>query len=914
MATIHVDGTEYEVDGNDNLLHACLSLGLDIPYFCYHPALGSVGACRQCGIVRYKDADDKRGRIVMACMTPATDGTYISIEDKEAKEFRRSVDEYLMVNHPHDCPVCPEGGHCHLQDVTVMTGQHKRRYRFTKRTHLNQDLGPFLLHEMNRCIACYRCVRFYNDYADGTDFGVFGAHDNVYFGRITDGTLENEFAGNLSEVCPTGVFTDKTHSDHYVRKWDLQYAPSVCMHCSLGCNISPGERYGEIRRVENRYHGEINHYFLCDRGRYGYGYQNRRDRPRVAFITRDGEQKQAAVDDAMAHVGGLLRAAKHAIGIGSPRASLESNYALRELVGADNFYDGHSDGDHPLVERVLQILREGPVASATLRGLESADAALVLGEDVTQTAPRIALSLRQTAKGKAVKLAAERGVHEWDAGPVINVGQGRKNPIFLTASHATRLDDAAKDCYRGVVEDQARLGFAVAHLIDPQAPQVTGLDEATQTLARRIADDLMAAEKPVIVSGTGARSTAVLDAAANVAWALHARGRKVEIFLTLPEANSFGLGMMHARPLGEALRALSGGEADVAIVVENDLYRRAARPDVDSALEHARVIAVDHEPTDTVQHAEVVLPAATSFEGDGTVVNNEGRAQRFFQVFDTAYYHQDIVTTESWRWLRRAKSHATANGRDASTLDELTTACAETFPELSLITAAAPGAQFRIDGLKAAREPHRYSGRTAMRAKFSVHEPHPPRDADSALAYSMEGYNGTGADEASRPAALIPYAWAPGWNSPQAVNKLQEYVGGPLRGGDPGKRLVEPTANAGPRYFDGIPAAFTPSGDTLRVVSLPQIYGSEMLSARAPAVASRIPPAYVALPTQVAAAQALKEGDLAVVHVGEAALHLPVRVSKAMPAGVIGLPEGSAGIPWLAAGTTATLSRETAGS
>ncbi|HEY9544833.1 MAG TPA: 2Fe-2S iron-sulfur cluster-binding protein, partial [Solimonas sp.] len=199
MATIHVDGKQYEVDGADNLLQACLNLGLDIPYFCWHPALGSVGACRQCAVKSYRDESDKTGRIVMSCMTPASNGTFISIADEEAKDFRASVVEFLMTNHPHDCPVCEEGGHCHLQDMTVMTAHHSRSYRFDKRTHLNQDLGPFIGHEMNRCISCYRCVRYYKDYADGTDLGVFGTAANVYFGRAEDGTLESEFSGNLTE-------------------------------------------------------------------------------------------------------------------------------------------------------------------------------------------------------------------------------------------------------------------------------------------------------------------------------------------------------------------------------------------------------------------------------------------------------------------------------------------------------------------------------------------------------------------------------------------------------------------------------------------------------------------------------------------------------------------------------------------
>ncbi|VDY33915.1 NADH-quinone oxidoreductase subunit G [Morganella morganii] len=216
-----------------------------------------------------------------------------------------------------------------------MTGHSVRKYRFTKRTHQNQELGPFVAHEMNRCIACYRCVRYYKDYADGTDFGVYGAHDNVYFGRPESGTLESEFSGNLVEICPTGVFTDKTHSERYNRKWDMQFAPSVCQQCSVGCNISPGERYGELRRIENRYNGTINHYFLCDKGRFGYGYVNRDDRPRQPqqrrgddWLTINAEQAERAAADMLYH-------AKRTIGIGSPRASVESNFALRELVGAE---------------------------------------------------------------------------------------------------------------------------------------------------------------------------------------------------------------------------------------------------------------------------------------------------------------------------------------------------------------------------------------------------------------------------------------------------------------------------------------------------------------------------------------------------------------------------------------------------
>ena len=743
MATIHVDGKDFEVDGADNLLRACLSLGLDIPYFCWHPALGSVGACRQCAVKQYANADDKRGRLVMSCMTPATDNTLISIDDEEAKAFRASVVEWLMTNHPHDCPVCEEGGHCHLQDMTVMTQNDRRRYRFTKRTHQNQDLGPFINHEMNRCIACYRCVRYYKDYAGGDDLGVYGAHDNVYFGRVENGVLESEFSGNLAEVCPTGVFTDKTHSERYNRKWDMQFSPSVCQQCAVGCNISPGERYGELRRIENRYNGSVNHYFLCDRGRFGYGYVNRDDRPRQPWARKGDVFDVVTVSTAIASAADGLRAAKRVIGIGSPRASVEANYALRELVGADNFFSGIEASELGLIRLVRDILQRGPARTPTLREIEGHDAVFVLGEDVTQTAPRIALALRQTAKGEARKLAAAMKVFDWQAEAIANIGQRTKSPIFIASFAETRLDDIAAQTYRGVQEDLARLGFAVAHAIDSTAPAVDGLDAATAQLAQQIADALLAADQPLIVSGTGAQSEAVLQAAANIAAALHTCGKKVGISLAVPEANSLALALLGGESVDAALQALRDGNADAVVVLENDLYRRADAALVDAALNAAQtVVVVDHQSTATAEKAHVLLPAASFAEGDGTLVSNEGRAQRFFQVYDPVYYEPTCQIKEGWRWLHAL--HCAVQGQDVdwTQLDEVTAHCAQSVPALQAIVDAAPGAGYRLNGLKMAREPHRYSGRTAMRANISVHEPRTPQDDDTALAFSMEGHNG----------------------------------------------------------------------------------------------------------------------------------------------------------------------------
>ncbi len=910
MATIDIDGKQYEVSSADNLLHACLSQGLDIPYFCWHPALGSVGACRQCAVKQYRDANDKVGRLVMSCMTPSADGTRISIADEEAKQFRAGVIEWLMTNHPHDCPVCEEGGHCHLQDMTVMTAHASRRYRFSKRTHKNQFLGPFINHEMNRCIACYRCVRYYKDYAGGTDLDVYGAAHNVYFGRVADGVLESEFSGNLVEVCPTGVFTDKTHGERYNRKWDMQFSPSICQGCSVGCNISPGERYGELRRIENRYNGSVNHYFLCDRGRFGYGYVNRKDRPRQPQVRRDGTLVPVEAAEALARTAQLLEAARGLVGIGSPRASLESNFALRALVGPEHFYDGHAGGEGALVRRVLQILQSSPLPAATLRGIENADAVLLLGEDVTNTAPRVALALRQSALGKSAALAAEKHIPDWQAAARADISQHEKHPVYIASLAATRLDDIAAETHRAAPDDIARLGFAVAHALDAAAPPVEGLDPATARLAETIAAALSAAKKPLIVSGTGAGSSAVLQAAANVALALRARVQTAELCLIVPEVNSLGLALLNAgqvgRDLEAALATIERGEADTLVVLENDLYRRADRARVDALLAKVKLIVLDHQSHASAAKAEVLLSAGSFAESDGTVVSQEGRAQRYFKVYQPGYYDPHSVIRESWEWLEDLGQ--LEQFPRARQLDQLTAAIAEALPTMSGIVHAAPDASFRLHGLKVAREPHRYSGRTAMRAHLSVHEPRQPQDAGTALAFSMEGHNGTQAG--TRPNALIPYAWAPGWNSPQSWNKFQQEVGGHLQGGDPGIRLIEPAAGrTAARYDDGIPNPFVPRPAEWRALPLAHIFGSEELSARAAPLASLIPSAYVALhPADAALLEAPENSILEVSLPGET-VSLPLRRRSDLPRGTVGLAVGVPGSPQFAAGAAVKLAR-----
>ncbi|MGL9769427.1 MAG: NADH-quinone oxidoreductase subunit NuoG [Sodalis sp. (in: enterobacteria)] len=909
MATIHVEGKEYKVNGSDNLLEACLSFGLDIPYFCWHPALGSVGACRQCAVKQYQNAEDTQGRLVMSCMTLAADGTFISIADDEAKQFRQSIVECLMINHPHDCPVCEEGGNCHLQDMTVMAGQNFRRYRFTKRTHHNQYLGPFISHEMNRCIACYRCIRYYKDYADGSDLGVYGAHDNVYFGRSEDGVLESEFSGNLVEICPTGVFTDKTHSKRYNRKWDMQFAPSICLQCSIGCNTSPGERYGELRRIENRYNGSVNHYFLCDLGRFGYGYVNLKDRPRQPLHRCGDDWIVLNADQAMQSAANALRLTRKMIGIGSPRASVESNFALRELVGVENFYTGIAGAEQDRLVLILNILRNGGIHTPSLREMESYDAVLVLGEDLTETGPRIALAVRQAVKGKAREMAAMQKVADWQIAAVMNIGQYAKNSLFVTNIDRTRLDDIAAWSYCAPVDDQARLGFAIAHELDETAPVVVGLDDALKGKINVVVQALSGARKPLIISGSNAGSEAMIAAAANVARALKGRGSDVGISFITTSSNSMGLAMMGCNnSLDDALDVLEQGTADSVIVLENDLYQHAPAVRINAALAKVNnLIVLDHQHTLLHERANFVLSAASFAESDGTVINQEGRAQRFFQVYDPAYYDDQVVMLASWRWLHLLHSTYLNRQVDWTQLDHIINAAADSLPQLSGIKDAAPDAHFRIHGQKLAREPHCYSGRTAMHANITVHEPRVPQDQDTMFTFSMEGNNAPQA-----PRQQVAFAWAPGWNSPQAWNKFQDKVGGHLCHGDPGVRLLE--AGEGKlNYFNTIPPAFTPAKDgSWRIAPYWHLFGSEETSQRSPIIQKRIPAPYVAVSQVDAARLGINSGTLLTFSCEGMEFRLPVRIKHDLSAGQVGLPLGLPGIPLMLAGQCVKNLREAA--
>jgi NADH-quinone oxidoreductase subunit G len=505
-------------------------------------------------------------------------------------------------------------------------------------------------------------------------------------------------------------------------------------------------------------------------------------------------------------------------------------------------------------------------------------------------------------------IAARLKIAPWDDGAVREALQDARGPFFVAAVSTTRLDDLATETFYAAPSDLALLGFAVAEALGaggsiaagavnaaPGAGQTVartvgatpsgtaGLSSEARDLAGRIAGALRAAQNPLVVSGASLGEPGIVHAAANIAWALHNIGKPAALSFALPESNTLGAGLMGGGDIAAAAGAVHDGAADTVIVLENDIYRRADKATIDRLLGAAKhLVVVEHLANDTSARAEIAFPAATFAESDGTLVSNEARAQRFYQVFVPA---GDVQ--ESWRWLRDL---AIAAGRLASpgwrNLDEIDNALADDIPAFRPILDIAPPASFRIAGAKIARQPARYSGRTAMHANVDVSEPKPPDDPDAPFSFSMEGFQG------QPPPALIPRFWAPGWNSIQALNKFQDEVAGSLRGGDPGKRLFETAQGEPPAFHKTNLDAFERRGGEFLVVPLYHIFGSEELSVLTTGVAELAPQPYLGLNPTDAAAVRLREGDSVVAPFEGMTLRLTVRLVPTLPPGVAGLPAG----------------------
>jgi NADH-quinone oxidoreductase subunit G len=588
MPTLIIDDIPVNVPEGTNVLEAARSIGITIPHFCWHPALEKAGACRVCAV---KMVDGPVKGLQMSCMLPVQDGMVVSTTDEEAVAMRRAVIEWLMINHPHDCPVCDEGGECQLQDFTIAGGHGIRRYDGRKRTFVNQYLGDLIEHEMNRCIQCYRCVRFYQEYAGGTDFGVTGRAGSVYFGRQQDGELESPFSGNLVDICPTGVFTDKT-ARFRARYWDYDMAPSVCPHCSLGCSTVPMARYRELLKTTARRNDAVNGWFICDRGRFSNAAVNAPDRPRQALVDGQPVSMDTALDALVERLSGFLEL--HGPGslavVGSPRMSLEGNIMavrLKEMLGAGtlSFF-----GDVLQAERTREAVSLLTAENAASQDdVRHADLVVVMECDLLEEAPMMALAARQA----------------WRNGAKIYVMGNSPLP-----QGEGRGDGGSKVC---------GISSSLSH--PHPAPPLEGEGNVLPFEFTRVTMlgeiPLSDAVRPVIIYGTRQAGPVNIQSPT-------LNGAKLAFIMDGP--NAFGCALLAAEHVSRPLsRAMADKRVKGIISFEADLP--------DKLLEGITIIgAADWRPTGLLARAEVALPTSAWVEQEGTFVNSEGRAQRFKQV------------------------------------------------------------------------------------------------------------------------------------------------------------------------------------------------------------------------------------------------------------------------------------------
>jgi NADH-quinone oxidoreductase subunit G len=488
------------------------------------------------------------------------------------------------------------------------------------------------------------------------------------------------------------------------------------------------------------------------------------------------------------------------------------------------------------LQLIQNILQDSKFHAPSIKQIEQADAIIVIGEDITNTAPRIALALRQSVRQSALELAQANRIPSWQDAAVRELAQHELSPLTLLTPYATRLEDIASQSVIGSIDTLVGLCSNITSRI------LGKIDAPDDTVAQQVAAQLLAAKRPLIIAGTGAGDPDTVKAAASLASALYSlKSTPIDLCLTVAEANTLGASLLGSpnNTLEQALKRLTEGEVHNVIIVENDLYQRADTVTVKTALAKAEVVvAIDSLPNKTVDEATLVLPATAFSEHEATYINYEGRAQLSFQVNRC---HSEA--RPSWRWLCEP---------DVAHVDEIVSACAAQVKELACLADLIPHFTV-IAGMKVPRQSHRYSGRTAMKANINVNEPKQAVDEESVMAFSMEGV------PALKDSNILASTWAPGWNSNQSISKFQEEVNGELKQGHVGT-IVFARAPQEPVKFQFRDHSLTES-DKLAVSLSWQIFGSDELTSKSPAIKARAVDSYVGLSLDDAASLGLQQGD-----------------------------------------------------
>ncbi|MBZ5695100.1 MAG: NADH-quinone oxidoreductase subunit NuoG [Acidobacteriia bacterium] len=627
-----IDGKQVTTSAGTLVIEAAKKQGIEVPSFCYYPGLSLQAACRMCLV-----EVEKVPKLQTACTLVATDGMVVKTDTEQVHKARKDMIEFLLSNHPLDCPVCDKGGECELQDMTFRYGLDKTRFVEEKLHSPEEKWSPLVYYDAPRCILCFRCVRVCDEGMDVKALGVGSRGVQSVILPNQPGELACEECGMCIDICPVGALTSGTYR-YQTRPWEMTYVGNPCAHCSNGCKTTLSVRNNEILRANNRDHSGINGEFLCAKGRFGFDFTTHAERVRQPLVRRNGKLEPASWEDALEEVARRLKQVHEAHGpaaigvIGSNHTTNEENYLLnrfaRVTLGTNNL-DHHRTADYAGLAAAL-----GPRAKdslATMADVYNAPAILLIGNDVTQQNPLVAWQIRTGVRHHGLKLYA------------IN---GRPSKIHRQAKIAVEVAKGGeRQALRWLATEQGQL------------------DAKTTEALVQLKAALEAEKDVVVLFGAEIQGSAIRDLIS-----FGARfGGKTKFMALGDYANSRGasdLGVLPDRlpgyaPLADAterarfgklwggevsatpgltaramMEAAAGGKLKALYVVGANPLKTfgVAQPDRLAGLE--LLVVHDMFLTETAQRADVVLPAASTYEKDGTLTNTAGEVQLTHRAVD----------------------------------------------------------------------------------------------------------------------------------------------------------------------------------------------------------------------------------------------------------------------------------------
>ncbi|MDQ3952728.1 MAG: NADH-quinone oxidoreductase subunit NuoG [Actinomycetota bacterium] len=592
--TLTINGRDVQAEKGRLLIDVAEEMGIFVPRFCYHPGMKSVAVCRMC-LVKVEG----QNKLLPACATPVADGMNANTVDAEAVDAQEGMLEFLLINHPLDCPICDRAGECPLQDQTYAHGPGSSRYVEPKRTYEKAlEISELVVLDRERCVLCWRCVRFCEEVAGDQFIQLVDRGAGTQILTFSDEPFDSYFSGNTVQICPVGALLSRPYR-FVSRPWDLDTSPSVCSYCAVGCPISNEERSDKLVRCQAMPNENVNDFWVCDKGRYGFHYVNSEDRLETPLVRNAaGEFEPTGWAAAAERVAENVKDRRVGV-IASGHLTTEDAYAIARLARKElktKDVDSRVQDDGAPYELALR-LHGAAGSSAQLRDLEAARSVVWIGPDPKETLPVLYLRLRKAALECNTKLTV--------IGP-------RRISLDDFAAHSVRSDPGrAADAIRNIASDQEVVNDLGGPMVVCWGPSSPGVDESETFLA---ATDL-ALEKgaALLVCPPHAGSQGMIDMGVHPAL-----------------EPGYKLVKEPGRSTREMLEAAAAGELDALLVFGADLVsdfpdRALAR----KALETVAFSAVvELFPTETALLADVVLPSTAYAEREGTLVNLERRVQK----------------------------------------------------------------------------------------------------------------------------------------------------------------------------------------------------------------------------------------------------------------------------------------------